>query len=151
LAVFVPEILRSFQQEASVKNIRVHFQNKSVQGLAVTDQQYLRRIMDNLMSNAIKFSGQGTNIYVKLADSPDQISLAIRDEGPGITPDDQLRLFKKFQRLTARPTGGESSTGIGLSIVKVLVERLHGEIKVNSVVGKGTEFAVSLPKMIVMA
>ncbi len=146
LAIFVPEILKGFQQEASAKNIRIHFQNKTEQGLAITDQQYLRRIVDNLVSNAIKFANPGSNIYVKLAETPDQFRVAIKDEGPGICDEDQKKLFKKFQRLTARPTAGESSTGIGLSIVKVLVERLHGDIKVNSVVGKGTEFTVSLPK-----
>jgi signal transduction histidine kinase len=151
LAVFVPEILRSFQQEASAKNIRIHFQNKSEQGLAVTDQQYFRRIVDNLVSNAIKFSPQDTNIYVKLAETPDQIILSVKDEGPGISPEDQQKLFKKFQRLSARPTGGESSTGIGLSIVKVLVDRLHGEIKASSTLGKGAEFTVSLPKNSQMA
>ena len=151
LAIFVPEILKSFQQEASAKNTRIHFQNKTEQGLAITDQQYLRRIVDNLVSNALKFSNPGSNIYVKLAETPDQFRIAIKDEGPGISEEDQKKLFKKFQRLTARPTAGESSTGIGLSIVKVLVERLHGDIKVNSVAGKGTEFAVSLPKNIPIA
>jgi signal transduction histidine kinase len=146
LAVFVPAALRTFNHEVTAKNMAIHFQNKAESSFVETDQDYLRRIIDNLVSNAIKFSFHNTNIYVKLAETPHQIKLSVKDEGPGITEDDQKKLFKKFQRLGARPTGGESSTGIGLSIVKVLVERLQGDIAVNSLVNKGTEFVVALPK-----
>ncbi|MCU0448615.1 MAG: ATP-binding protein [Bernardetiaceae bacterium] len=146
LAVFVPAALRTFNHEVGAKNMAIHFQNKAESGLVDTDQDYLRRIIDNLVSNAIKFSFHNTNIYVKLAETAHQVKLSVKDEGPGITEEDQKKLFKKFQRLGARPTGGESSTGIGLSIVKVLVERLQGHITVNSVVNKGTEFVVALPK-----
>lgn len=67
------------------------------------------------------------------------------DEGPGISEEDQRLMFRKFMKLSARPTNGESSTGLGLSIVKALVEELGGRIEVESVVGKGTTFRCEIP------
>ena len=69
----------------------------------------------------------------------------VRDEGPGISEADQKKLFQKFTRLTARPTGGESSTGLGLSIVKRLAEAMSGTIQCQSVVGFGATFMLRLP------
>ena len=100
--------------------------------------------MDNLISNAIKFTPSGRRIYLDLANGGDGAVFSIRDEGPGISKEDQKKMFRKFQRLSAKPTGGESSTGLGLSIVKSLVERLDGQIDVESQLGKGTTFRIKL-------
>jgi len=72
--------------------------------------------------------------------------VAVKDEGPGISKEDQKNLYRKFQRLSARPTGGESSTGLGLSIVKALVEKMGSEIVCESEEGAGTTFSVKLDK-----
>lgn len=146
LAIFLPELLKSFRHQADMKSIRLHFQNKADDAMISTDREYLKRIMENLVSNAVKFSPQGSNIYLKVKEANMQLYISVKDEGPGIGEEDHKRLFKKFQRLAARPTGGESSTGLGLSIVKLLTERLGGRIMVNSVEGKGSEFTVVLPK-----
>lgn len=146
LAVFLPELLRNFRNQADLKSIRLHFQNKADDAVINTDREYLKRIMENLISNAIKFSPLGSNIYVKVKAVDTNLHISVKDEGPGIGEEDQKRLFKKFQRLSARPTGGESSVGLGLSIVKLLTERLGGQILLNSVLGKGSEFIVVLPK-----
>lgn len=146
LAIFLPELLKSFRHQADMKSIRLHFQNKADDAMISTDREYLKRIMENLVSNAIKFSPHGSNIYLKVKEANMQLYISVKDEGPGIGEEDHKRLFKKFQRLSARPTGGESSTGLGLSIVKLLTERLGGRIMVNSVEGKGSEFTVVLPK-----
>jgi signal transduction histidine kinase len=146
LAIFLPELLKSFRHQADMKSIRLHFQNKADDAMISTDREYLKRIMENLVSNAIKFSPHGSNIYLKVKEVNMQLYISVKDEGPGIGEEDHKRLFKKFQRLSARPTGGESSTGLGLSIVKLLTERLGGRIMVNSVEGKGSEFIVVLPK-----
>lgn len=146
LAIFLPELLRSFRHQADLKSIRLHFQNKADDAIISTDREYLKRIMENLVSNAIKFSPHGSNIYLKVKEVNMHLHISVKDEGPGISEEDHKRLFKKFQRLAARPTGGESSTGLGLSIVKLLTERLGGRIVVTSVQGKGSEFTVVLPK-----
>ena len=73
-----------------------------------------------------------------------KIVVKVRDEGPGFTIEDQRQLYRKFQRLSARPTGGESSTGLGLSIVKALVEKMNGELICQSEEGNGATFIVKL-------
>jgi signal transduction histidine kinase len=121
-------------------------------------------VIDNLLSNAVKYSPHGKNIWVKVqaySDLPDAerspniysatdaanwLSISIRDEGPGFTEEDKQRVFGKFARLSAQPTGGENSTGLGLSIVKRYVEGMHGEIWFHSEFGKGATFYVALLK-----
>jgi signal transduction histidine kinase len=85
-------------------------------------------------------------VYINIqVPNPSEVIISIKDEGQGISADDQKKMFRKFQKLSARPTGGESSTGLGLSIIKVLVEKLGGKITFESAVGKGTTFYVHLP------
>nr|WP_282036285.1 ATP-binding protein [Saccharicrinis aurantiacus] len=103
-------------------------------------------MLNNLISNAIKFSEKGKHIHLTVLESGDFVSFKIKDEGPGITEEDQKLMFKLFQKLSARPTNGESSNGLGLSIIKKLTDKLHGQIKVNTKIGEGTEFIIELPK-----
>lgn len=109
------------------------------------DKTALRQIIDNLISNAIKYSPHGRNIHVSLEQEAGHALIQIRDEGPGISDEDQGKLFRKFTRLSARPTGGEHSTGLGLSIVKHMVEASGGQVGCISRLGEGTTFFVSLP------
>ncbi len=133
--------------------------------IAELDADRMREVFDNLISNAIKYSPTGKTIYVEAQQhtgmrrqetetthtplSPDSsILISIRDEGQGLTDDDKKKLFGKFQRLSARPTGGESSTGLGLSIVKQLVELHGGRVWAESEgKGKGSTFFVELPML----
>lgn len=110
-----------------------------------TDKIMLCRILDNLLSNAIKFSEKGKAIFLKVWEDNNSCLISLRDEGPGISEEDQKNMFKMFQKLSARPTAGESSNGLGLSIIKTLVDKLNGEIKVTSELGKGTIFTIKLP------
>lgn len=135
-----------YKQQAENKKIVLHLDSQLNGTDIEADRSYLNRILDNLVSNAIKFSPQEKNIYITATENGKHVHISIKDEGPGISEADQKKMFKKFQKLSARPTSGESSTGLGLSIIKTLVERLHGEINVNSELGKGTEFVVTLPK-----
>ncbi len=114
------------------------------------DNIRLHEIIDNLINNAIKFSPKGKSIFVTVKNVKAQknikyVRCEIRDEGPGLTDEDKEKIFGKFQRLSARSTGGESSTGLGLSIVKQLVELHDGTIWVESEYGKGTTFFVQFP------
>jgi signal transduction histidine kinase len=103
------------------------------------------QVFDNLISNALKFSPPQTTVQVHTLPEKDFILVNVRDEGPGINAEDQKKMFRKFCRLTARPTGGETSNGLGLSIVKRLVDAMGGTIQCQSTLGVGTNFMVRLP------
>jgi signal transduction histidine kinase len=110
--------------------------------MAQTDQEYLTEIIDNLVSNAIKFSYADSSVSVKLECTSSYFEIAVQDQGQGILPEEMNLLFGRFQKLSAKPTSNESSTGLGLSIVKELAEQLDGTVSCHSQIGKGTCFTV---------
>ena len=111
-----------------------------------TDEKYLIRILDNLLSNAIKFSPPHRAVYLgAYSDEKGNVKLSVRDEGPGFSEEDKQQLFQQFTRLSARPTRGESSHGLGLSIVKKLVSHLAATIELVSEQKKGSEFIITFP------
>jgi signal transduction histidine kinase len=112
---------------------------------AKADAAATAQIMDNLISNAIKYAAPKTTVHVHATPETDFILISVRDEGPGISEADQKKLFQKFSRLSARPTGGESSTGLGLAIVKRLAEAMSGSVQCHSALGAGATFALRLP------
>ncbi len=118
---------------------------------AYSNEDYLSRIFDNLISNAIKFSPKGKSIYITTGKSAGVPFVKIKDEGPGFTENDKKEIFKKFRKLSAKPTAGEESTGLGLSIIKTLTERLNLDISLKSSEGHGAEFTIkfkrNMPKM----
>lgn len=110
------------------------------------DESKLSEIIDNLLNNAIKYSPEDTSIHVRVRNDEDKIHIEVEDEGQGLTADDKAKLYQRFTRLSAQPTGGENSTGLGLSIVKLLVEAHGGEIWAESEgKGKGAKFIVKFP------
>jgi len=110
------------------------------------DHDRLREAVDNLVSNAIKYTPPGGRIELAVARAGDDALISVRDNGPGLTADDKSRLFGRFQRLSAKPTAGESSTGLGLSIVKRIVELHGGRVIAESAgPGRGSIFTISLP------
>lgn len=109
------------------------------------DATKIEQVLDNLISNALKFSPPGSRVRVELARQDNQACLSVQDQGPGISPQDQERLFKPFQRTRAQSTDGEKSTGLGLVIVKRIVEGHGGRIELSSQVGQGSMFTVYLP------
>lgn len=111
------------------------------------DRHALTEVLDNLISNAVKYSPRGKNIFISLGGPDGQVRFEVRDEGPGLSAEDQKRLFGKFARLSARPTAGESSTGLGLSIVKRMVEGAGGRVWCESVLGTGASFIVEWPRL----
>lgn len=112
---------------------------------ALGDRAAVLQILDNLVSNALKYSAPNTTVHVHALPEKNNILINVRDEGPGISEADQKKLFQKFTRLTARPTGGESSTGLGLAIVKKLAEAMNGSVGCVSALGAGSTFALRLP------
>lgn len=145
LSTVLNSLIKQYQSLAGKKNILIRFISPSSVPIHA-DKLYLTRIFENLLSNAVKFSPPNKNIFVAMNDVGNEIEISIQDEGPGINPEDQLKLYQKFQKLTARPTGGESSTGLGLSIVKTMVEKMNGKIQYESEEGKGAKFVVNLRK-----
>ena len=110
------------------------------------DADRMRDAIDNLVSNAIKYSPIGGAIDLLVGRDGDSIVVQIKDRGAGLSPEDISRLFGRFQRLSAKPTGGESSTGLGLSIVKRIVDLHGGRITVESAgPGHGATFTMTLP------
>jgi signal transduction histidine kinase len=110
---------------------------------------YLSRIIDNLVSNAIKFSKNESIIHVNAKIADGSLTLIVKDNGPGFSEDDKKLLYQRFKKLSARPTGGESSNGLGLAIVKTLIDRLNGEITLTSELGKGSEFTIRIPVKVI--
>jgi signal transduction histidine kinase len=112
----------------------------------VCDPDRLREAVDNLLSNAIKYSPVGGMIEIDMAVEGGSLAIRVKDEGAGLSEADVSRLFGRFQRLSARPTAGESSTGLGLSIVKRIVELHGGRIRAESAgPGRGSTFTITLP------
>ncbi len=102
-------------------------------------------ILDNLLSNAVKYSPRNTKLEVLLREEMGWVVCSVQDEGPGLSPEDQAKLFQRGVRLTPKPTEGEPTAGYGLAVAKELVERLGGTIWCQSELGKGSCFSFRLP------
>ncbi len=143
---FVQDLLIGYQDAAHKKGISLQISIDIQQNTFMTDNNLLNRILDNLLSNAIKFSPLNGTVKFKVKEDIHWMTFSVEDQGVGISESEKDKLFEKFQKLSARPTAGESSTGLGLSIVKTLVQSLRGEIQVDSIVGEGSVFSITLPK-----
>jgi signal transduction histidine kinase/CheY-like chemotaxis protein len=114
--------------------------------VTMCDTDRIREAIDNLLSNAIKYSPIGGRISLVVTHEDENTVIRVADEGAGLSPEDLGRLFGRFQRLSAKPTAGESSTGLGLSIVKRIIDMHGGEVTANSDgPGQGSTFTIVLP------
>ncbi len=109
------------------------------------DPDKIEQVLNNLISNAIKFSNSGTTITISAFNSKHEITVAVKDQGQGIPKEDQAKLFKPFSRLSVKPTDGEHSTGLGLTITKKIILGHGGKIWVESLENAGTTFYFTLP------
>jgi signal transduction histidine kinase len=137
-----------FQDQARAKGIRLEFSTPWEDIPVWVDSSYLHQVLDNLLSNAIKFTPPGPPerpVHLRLSRNGPQALIEVQDQGPGLGPEDMAKVFGRFARLSARPTAGEGSTGLGLSIVKSLVEGMKGRVSVESELGKGATFRVAFP------
>ena len=145
LTEITKEVISYYKDRATAKNLDIRFTEEK-HSLFYGDKRSVEQIISNLLSNAIKYSPPGKNIYIKTSEVDNAVRFEIDDEGPGLTEEDQKKLFGKFMRLSARPTAGEESFGLGLSIVKKLVNMNKGKVWCESEQGKGAKFFVELPK-----
>ncbi len=155
LVALASVVHEDFSKRAEDKNIAfsIFVPDKRVRTL--TDGRLLRQVLENIVSNAIKYSPLGKSVMLRLEELVHEDTLiarfTVRDEGPGINTTDRTHLFKKFTRLSAKPTAGEHSTGLGLSIVKRFAEALGGKVHCESSpeTGQiGAAFIVELPIII---
>ena len=109
------------------------------------DAQKIEEVLDNLISNAIKFTQEGGTVRVKAYKELRDIIVEVSDNGLGLSEDDVAKAFRRGQKLSASPTGGETSTGLGLWIVKKIIDAHHGRVWIKSILGKGSTFAFALP------
>lgn len=146
--ILLAEVARQYQRAAERKDLRMigpELGATPSEQTVQADAAALRQILDNLVSNAVKFSPSGRSIHLTVDREPGALLCRIRDEGPGFTPEDRQRLFRRYQRLSARPTAGEPSTGLGLSIAHQLATRLGGTLECESCPGAGATFTLRLP------
>jgi signal transduction histidine kinase len=173
--VLLSGVLDRFEQPALLKNIRLQLFLPEEHLYVNADNYATIQIIENLLSNAIKYSPHGQFVQIRLKESVilqanriwtredwmqiDEndngqmqgytekcVRVEVQDFGPGLTEEDKAYLFTKFARLSAQPTAGEHSTGLGLSIVKKLTEALNGRVWCESEFGKGATFIVELPQ-----
>lgn len=131
---------------AGDKGIKLHFQFPAEEEYKLlVNKGATLQVLDNLISNAIKYSLPGKHIYIRISQRDYFMRCEVQDEGPGLSQEDQVRLFGKFARLTPRPIGDEHTIGLGLFIVKKLVEAMNGNLWCESELGKGSTFIVEFP------
>ncbi len=147
LVAICREVAKTYQLKTQAKKQTIALEELAHTSIALVDRALTHQVVDNLVSNAVKFSPPGRPIHVRVKDDPaGALRIEVEDEGPGVTADDHSRLFGKFTRLSAQSTAGEDSTGLGLSIVRKLVELMQGRVWCESEAGRGAIFVVQLPR-----
>lgn len=135
-----------YQETAQRKEITLAYESGFAPVIIGADRAALDQVLGNLISNALKFSPSGKHVWVTAEPAPLGGGLCrIKDEGPGFTAEDKALMFRRYRRLSARPTGGEPSTGLGLSIVKKLMEGMRGTLVCDSTPGEGATFTITFP------
>ena len=143
---FLSEAVQRHSQLAASKGTRVHLETElAPSDTVMADPRRLRQVIDNLVSNAVKYSPPGSRVRIRAEKIPGKWRISVQDEGPGIGPQDRQRLFQDFARLSSRPTGGEKSTGLGLAIARRMIEAHGGQVGVDSEPGQGATFWFTLP------
>lgn len=139
-------IAHSFADQAKRKEQTIHCPASASDVFVMGDEDRLREAVNNLVSNAVKYAPLGSDIHIDVTATESDVYIAVSDEGPGLSPHEQDGLFAPFKRLSPEPTGNEGGSGLGLYIVKKIVERHSGTVKVDSTEGEGSTFTVVLPR-----
>jgi len=145
LAELVTASVRLGSATAAAKGTSIVWQPGPLPRLLALDPPKIRQVLANLLDNAIKFSPPGSAITFATELTPDHCSIGVRDQGPGIPESERTRLFKDFSRTSVKPTGGESSTGLGLAICQKIMLAHAGSIRAINLLGGGAEFRITFP------
>lgn len=138
-------VIRNFDTAIKKKSQSIRFESESEHYEIYSDKIRLKEIFENLISNAIKYSVSGKEIYIRLHKNDGYLVFTVKDQGPGFSAKDLENIYGKFQRLSARPTADESSTGLGLFITKKIIDKLNGKIELESIQNIGSTFTVTVP------
>ncbi len=141
------QVVQSFEAAAQQKEMLLRWEPLPEPAQVHSNPQLVSQIFENLISNAIKYAPLGSQITVKMSADTAQYFVSVQDQGPGFTEQDQERMFHQFARLSALPTGNESSTGLGLSIIKQLTTILDASLSLATRPGKGACFTVGFDKL----
>ena len=141
----VESTISCIDKYAKQKNIQLIFDTNKEECIMGVDPEVVDRIIMNLLSNAIKFSPSNTNIYINIFVINNEISISVKDEGPGIAKEHQEKIFNRFYQMSKKKDSEVMGSGIGLDLVNYLVRSMDGEITLNSEEGNGCEFIVTLP------
>lgn len=141
----IEDISLSVVEYAEAKDITVIFDTNEEEFFMPVDIEKLDRIMLNLLSNAIKFTPNGGAVYVTLHCQGDKISISVKDTGVGIAKEEQELIFNRFIQASNTPTTNSNGSGIGLSLIKSIIDLLDGTIELNSSLNEGAEFIITLP------
>jgi two-component system sensor histidine kinase/response regulator len=139
-------VIGRYQDAANRKQLQIQTEFTDSNAIVFADSSALDQVLDNLLSNALKFSPPGRHIFVLVRPVDHSVECVVRDEGPGFTAADKVRMFRRYGRLSARPTAGEPSTGLGLSIVLKLMRSMNGTLTCESTEGNGAAFTCRLPR-----
>jgi signal transduction histidine kinase/ligand-binding sensor domain-containing protein len=140
LVVLINQRMINFRMNAETKKQQVELILNCDSATIEIDKNYFIQVLENLMSNAIKYSEHATDIKISLEFNAEQLKLTVQDQGQGISEEEQKNLFKEFTTLSSKTTDGEKATGLGLSIVKKYVEAMNGKIWCESELGVGSKF-----------
>jgi signal transduction histidine kinase len=146
-ADLVPVVRRNVELNSVIahkKNIRIHYKCQEKVPEVLFDKPKIEQVLNNLISNAVKFSNPDTDIKVRIFSDHSDVTVSISDNGPGIPVAEQGLLFKPFEKISVKSTAGENSTGLGLSIARNIIIAHCGKIWVDSEVGRGTTFYFTL-------
>lgn len=135
------ELIDEYKSKAAAKGITFAFEKPEEPVTVEADSGYLKnQILENLISNAVKYTEVNSTVEIRIEQKESGVRWCVKDQGPGISAEDMKKLFRKYQQLSAKPTGNESSVGLGLSIVKRVSDAMGIEIRVESKPGDGAEF-----------
>jgi len=143
---FAHRVVNSMDAHAKQKNISIGLDLPDQSLLIEADQTYLTQALKNLLENAIKFSKIDSEVILRVSRNDDRIVFAVQDQGIGIAPLDQRKLFKKFGRTSAQNGQEQEGSGLGLAIVKSIAERHGGQVRLDSHLGKGSTFYLEIPQ-----
>ncbi len=144
LADAVTRVVGQYGEAARAKEIMLRTNLPAEGALVLADGAALDQVLDNLISNAIKFSPSGREVLISIQPGPERVECHVQDQGAGLTDEDKRKLFRRYARLSTQPTGGEPSTGLGLSIAKKLALAMKGDLTCASTPGQGATFILRL-------
>jgi K+-sensing histidine kinase KdpD len=146
LIPLIEKVVQSFQKLAGLKSIDIRFEKGSLNPEIKTDSYLLEKILSNVLSNAIKYPEDGTEVRIKLEQRGQEVAIIFEDGGPGISGSELPMIFEKYTKLGTQPTMGESTTGLGMYLAKSFVELIDGKIEITNISDHGgLRVRISLP------